>query len=188
MTKRPPLNLNLATRPLRNRRLYMVAFRALIGSLAVLVALTAFAVVKYGGQAARLRSASAGMAKVQAEAQREQKRLAGDILKEEKLNLTRVNLVNDIITRKTFRWTGLLTELEKALPGASYISTLSPGFTQEGAVAMHIRVTSRSLEDLMAFITNLTARGFKNIKVGGETRSEEGRLIAEIDLNYERTL
>jgi hypothetical protein len=40
----------------------------------------------------------------------------------------------------------------------------------------------------MAFINDLTARGFKNILVGGETRSDEGRLIAEIDLRYERAL
>ncbi|MCK7478608.1 MAG: hypothetical protein M0C28_15420 [Candidatus Moduliflexus flocculans] len=34
---------------------------------------------------------------------------------------------------------------------------------------MSLRVTSRSLEDLLAFINNLTARGFKDIQVFGET-------------------
>ncbi len=40
----------------------------------------------------------------------------------------------------------------------------------------------------MTFIDNLAARGFKNIQVGDETRSDEGRLIVEIDLRYERAL
>jgi hypothetical protein len=49
-----------------------------------------------------------------------------------------------------------------------------------------MRVTSRSLDDLMAFITALTANGFKNIQVGGEQRSDDGRLISEISTTYER--
>jgi Tfp pilus assembly protein PilN len=125
---------------------------------------------------------------LQAGAEREEKRLAADIDRAEELSRTRVELVNGIILKKTFLWTGLFSELEKALPGPSYITALSPSFTADGSVTMHIRVTSRSLDDLMAFITNLTARGFKSIQVGGETRSDEGRLIAEIDLKYERAL
>ena len=188
MTKRPPLNLNLATRPLRNRRLYTAAERGLLGALAVLVGLAAFAVVKYGGEAARLRSASAAMTRVQTEAQREERRLTVDVRKEEKLNLTRVNLVNGIIVRKTFRWTTLLSEIEQALPGGSYLTSLSPAFTPEGSVIMSMRVTSRGLDDVLAFINNLTARGFKNIQVFGDRRSEDGRTITEMSLTYERAL
>lgn len=188
MTKRSPLNLNLATRPLRNTRLYAVAVRALLGALAVLAGLTAFAVVKYGGEAARLRSASSAMRDVQSEAQREERRLDADIRKEERLHLTRVNLVNGIIVRKTFRWTALLSEIEQALPGGSYLTSFNPAFTQAGGVTMDMRVTSRGLDDVLAFINNLTARGFKNIQVFGDRRSEDGRTITEMSLSYERAL
>jgi hypothetical protein len=119
---------------------------------------------------------------------REEKRLKGDIDREEKLSRARVDLVNSIILRKMFSWTGLLSDLEKSLPDPSYISALTPSFTPEGAVALEMRVTSRSLDDLMAFITALTANGFKNIKVGGEQRSDDGRLISEISTTYERPL
>lgn len=182
------LNLNLATRPLRNRRLYAAAVRLLVLILLGLAALTAFALVKYGGEAARIRASSAGTRKLQDEAEREEKRLSADIQREEKLSRTRVDLVNSIIRRKTFLWTELFSELEKALPSPSYITALSPGFTGEGAVTMDMQVTSRSLNDLLAFIDALTARGFKNIQVGGETRSEEGRLLAVITVTYERPL
>ena len=87
-----------------------------------------------------------------------------------------------------FSWTGLLTELEKALPGPSYIRALTPSFTPEGAVALQMRVTSRSLDDLLVFLNGLTAGGFKDVKAGGEQRIEDGRLIAEITATYARPL
>ena len=183
-----PLNLNLATRPLRNRRLYMAGVRGLAVLFVAMAGLVAFAVLKYGGETSRLKAGSAATLKVQADASREEKRLTADIKKEEKLSRARVDLVNSIILRKMFSWTGLLTEMEKALPGPSYITALTPSFTPEGTVALQMRVTSRSLEDLLAFINALTGRGFKDVKVGGEQRSEDGRLLSEISATYERPL
>lgn len=184
----PVLNLNLATRPLRNRRYFMTAMRALVVLFIILAGLAAFAILKYGGEGSRLKAAMAETSRVQAEAAREEKRLEADIDREEKLSRARVDLVNGIILKKTFSWTGLLSDLEAALPGPSYITMLSPSFTQSGAVALEMSVTSRSLEDLEAFITALNARGFKNIKVGGEQRSEDGRVLTPISTTYERPI
>lgn len=188
MTNRPALNLNLATRPLRNRRLYAAAVRVLVALVILLAGLAAFVILKYGGEASRLKSAMAETSRVQVEAQREERRLKADIDREEKLSRGRVDLVNGIIQKKMFSWTGLLSDLEAALPGPSYITVLSPSFTQGGAVALEMSVTSRSLVDLEAFITALNARGFKNIKVGGEQRSEDGRILTPISTTYERPL
>lgn len=188
MKERVTLNLNLATKPRRNRRLFTALARALGVLLAVLAALSVFVVLKYGGESARLRAAIAEKQRLQGDAQREEMRLKADIDKEERLSRTRVDLVNDIILKKTFLWTSLFSELEKALPGSSYITSLSPDFTGEGAVALRLRVTSRSLDDLLALIDNLSAQGFKGIQVFGESRNEDGRLITEISLTYERSL
>jgi len=188
MNERATLNLNLATKPRRNRRLFAALARTFGFLLVVLAALSVVVVVKYGGESARLRAEIAGKQRLQEEVRREEKRLTADIDKVEGLSRTRVDLVNGIIMKKTFLWTALFSELEKALPGPSYITSLSPGFTNEGAVAIRLRVTSRSLDDLLALIDNLSARGFKGIQVGGETRNEEGRIIAEISLTYERSL
>jgi len=188
MTNTPRLNLNLATRPLRNRRLYTTAVRALAAFFVILAGLGVLIVLKYGGEASRLKASIAETTKIRTDAQNEERRLAADVKREEQLSLARVNLVNSIIQKKMFSWTGLLSELENALPGPSYITALSPSFTGDGAVALQMRVTSRSLEDLMAFITALTAGGFKNIKVGGEQRSADGRLISEITTTYEHPL
>ena len=125
MMTEPALNLNLATRPLRNRRLYAAAVRVLGALIVVLAGLSVFVVLKYGGETARLKSDIAATTKAQVEASREEKRLKADITREEKLSRARVDLVNGIIQRKMFSWTGFLTELEKSLPGPSYIMALS---------------------------------------------------------------
>jgi hypothetical protein len=182
------LDLNLATRPLRNRRLYAAAVRTLAVLLVVLAGLAAFVVLKYGGETSKLKSAKAEAAKVLDAAQHEEKRLKADIGREEKLGRARVDLVNGIIQRKMFSWTGLLTELEKSLPGPSYLTALTPSFTSDGTAALEMRVTSRSIEDLTSFITALYAHGFSNVRVGGEQRSDDGRLLSEITATYERTI
>jgi hypothetical protein len=188
MNARPPLNLNLATRPRRNRRLYVFLSRGLAVLLVVLVGLSVFAVLKYGGESARLRASISEARKIEDEVRREERRLTADIRAEEKLSRGRVDLVNGIILKKTFSWTKLLTEFEAALPGPSFITSLVPSITDQGAVALRMRVTSRNLDDLTMLINNLNTRGFKNIQVFDETRADDGRLVTEISLTYERVL
>jgi Tfp pilus assembly protein PilN len=188
MNNRPPLNLNLATRPRRNRRLYAGLCRGLAALLVVLAALAAFVVLKFGGESARLRTSIAEARKIEEEAKREDKRLTADIRAEERLSRVRVDLVNSIILKKTFSWTRLFSELEAALPGPSYITLLTPNFTEQGSVALRLRVMSRNLDDVRALIDNLNVRGFKNIQVFRDTRADDGRVITEISLTYERYL
>ncbi len=183
-----PLNLNLATRPLRNRRFFKTAIWGLAGLIAVLAGLSAFVLLKYGGRDRRVKAVNAEALRLQQTARAEEQRLENLIRKAETDSKLRVGLANSIILKKSFRWTELFSALEKSLPDPSYITALNPAFTADGSLAMHIRVTSRGREDLSTFITNLVARGFKDIKVAGELRTDEGRLIAEIDLRYERAL
>ncbi len=184
MSARLPLNLNLATRPRRNRRFYVLLSRGLVVLIAVLAGLAVFTVLEYGGEAARLRASIA----LEDEASREERRLTADIKAEERLSRGRVDLVNGIILKKTFSWTKLLSELEAALPGPSFITAFVPSISDQGAAALRLRVTSRNLDDLQTLITNLNARGFKNIQVFDETRAGDGRLVTEISLTYERAL
>ncbi len=188
MNTRPPLNLNLATRPRRNRRLYALLSRGLSALLVILAALTALAVLKFGGESARLRTSIAESRRLEEETRREEKRLTADIRAEEQLSRLRVDLVNGIILKKTFSWTTLFSELEAALPGPSFLTALTPNFTAEGAVALRLGVTSRDLDDLLSLINSLRDRGFKDIQVNGQSRSDDGRLMAEISLTYERSL
>jgi Tfp pilus assembly protein PilN len=188
MTHGPALNLNLATRPRRNRRLYLAAVRTLAAVFLILAGLAAFVALKDGRALARLKKEVAETERAQTAAGREAQRLKTDIDRESKLSGPRIDLVNGLIQRKMFSWTGLFTDLEKCLPGPSYITSLSPSFTAEGAVALQMRVTSRSLNDLLAFINALYANGFSKITEGGEIRDEGGRILSEMTAIYERPL
>ncbi|HDT14305.1 MAG TPA: hypothetical protein ENO03_08125 [Candidatus Aminicenantes bacterium] len=188
MTSRTALNLNLASRPLRNRRLFRAAAWALVAAFVCLAGLAVFVFLKYGGEASRLRASMAETRQIQAEAAREERRLRADIDREEKLSGARVDLVNAIIRKKTFSWTGLLSELERALPDASYITSLSPAFASGGGVALQMRVSSRTMDDITAFITALNAQDFEGIQLSGEQRDRDGRYLMEIRATYERPL
>jgi Tfp pilus assembly protein PilN len=188
MSDGPVLNLNLATRPRRNRRLYLSAVRALGALFLVLAALAVFIAVKDGRALARLKADIAQTERARNAADREARHLKADIDRVSKLSGPRIDLVNGIIQRKMFSWTGLFDDLEKCLPGPSYLVSLSPSFSGEGAVALQMRVTSRSLDDLMAFITALYANGFTKVSEGGEARDESGRILSEISATYERPL
>jgi Tfp pilus assembly protein PilN len=180
------IRLNLATRPLRNRRFYRTAFAVSVLILAGLAALAVFLSVKYGlahskaeAEVARLES---GIAQAGA-ATRAFRSKAEAVAKAEQ---ERVELVNAVILRKSFSWTGLLSELEGALPESSYVTSLAPNFVGESAVDLRIKVVSRSLDDLLALVDRLTERKFTRIRVEGETTDERGQIISEITFSYER--
>ena len=58
----------------------------------------------------------------------------------------------------------------------------------ERTIGLKIKAVSRNLDDLVLLINNLTAEGFKGIRVESETRDGRGRLVSEISLTYERTI
>lgn len=188
MTGGTALDLNLASRPLRNRRLFRTAAWALVAAIVALAGLAAFVFLTYGGETSRLKASMSETRQVQADAAREERRLQADIDREEKLSGARVDLVNAIIRKKTFSWTGLLSELERALPDASYIMNLSPAYTSGGGVELQMRVSSRTMDDITAFITALNAQDFKGIQLSGEQRDRDGRYLMEIRATYERPL
>ena len=182
------LQLNLASRPLRNTRFYRACLIGLASVLIVLTLLAGFFFIKYGFKDRRakssLRDAEGRILQLQAEAARF-KTLAEGISKTEK---GRVDFVNSIIFRKSFSWNAFLSELEGALPDSSFITSLAPSFVGEASLDLRVKVVSRSLDDLLAFINNLSARNFKGIRVENESADEQGQLNSEITFTYERNL
>jgi hypothetical protein len=186
MSPKPP-DLNLATRPARNRRFYLLARNVLILALAALVGLSAYAIVHYGLPAARLNAALSGVTARADAVKKEQRRLTADLRQVKKTAEPRVELVNGIIFRKTFSWTDFLSLLETSLPDASYITSLVPSFSGERTISLKIKVVSSGLDDLLTFLNNLNARKFR-YHLENESREEAGQLATEISLTYERDL
>jgi Tfp pilus assembly protein PilN len=181
------LALNLASRPARNRSFYFLARNVLAGGLAILLGLGTFAAVKYGLQTARLKGSLTETTRLMDGAGQEQRRLAADVEKEEKAGGEKADLINAIILQKSFSWTGFLSEFEAALPDSLYVTSLVWNFSGSRTVTLKLKVVSRGLDDLLTFLNNLNARKFK-YRFENESREEEGQLVSEMSLTYERDI
>jgi hypothetical protein len=184
----PVLHLNLATRPTRNRRFYHVARNGLAVLIVVFIGLAAWTVVRTGIRDAGVKSEIAAIERTLDASRQEERKHTQAAEKMKKADLARVNLVNEVILRKTFSWTSFLSEFETALPEASYITAFTPRFSGPRTVSITARVVTRSLDDLLALINALNARSFKGIQVNSEARADDGRLVYEMNLTYERPL
>jgi len=185
MSANGTLLLNLATHPTRNRRFYLLVRAVLAASCAVLLGLTAFTMVKYGLEALRLRASLAEAGARRDAATKEERRLQAEVRKAEQADKAEVEVVNRIITQKSFSWTQFFSELEAALPDSVYITSLTPNFSGERTVTLKVKAVSAGLDDLLVFLNNLNARKFTT-RVESDSREEEGRLVSEISLSYER--
>jgi hypothetical protein len=188
MNRNGALFMNLATRPARNRRFYLLARAVLAAACVVLLGMTAFTMIKYGLLSARLNASLAGANARHAAAAKEQRRLLAEVRKEQQAKQAEVDVINRIIYQKTFSWTGFFSLLEASLPDTVYItSPLTPNFSGERTVTLKIKVVSAGLDDLLVFLNNLHARNF-SYRFESESREEEGQLISEISLSYERVI
>jgi Tfp pilus assembly protein PilN len=182
------IRLNLATRPLRNKRFYRIAFAASVLVLAGLTALAGFLSVKYGLAHRKARAEVSELEARIARAGAETSSFLSVAAAAAKSDKEKIDVVNAVIMRKSFSWTALLSELEGALPESSYITSLAPNFAGESAVDLRIRVVSRNLNDLLALVDRLTERKFTRIRVDGESTDERGQIASEITFSYERAL
>ena len=178
--------LNLASRPVRNRRFFRLAFGLLLGACLIAAAAAGWLLVRYAGGAQRARAETADLQFKIRSAREETRLLTRAVANAEKALGSTVALVNDAILRKRFSWTGLLSDLEASLPGRSFITSLTPGFAGEGSVVLKIGLVSSGLDDLLAFLKNLDVKKFSQVRIENETPSPQGQLVSEISVRYER--
>jgi Tfp pilus assembly protein PilN len=187
MNRNGTLLLNLATRPAKNRKFFLLARAALVAACVVLFGLAAFTMVKYGLQADRLKTSLADAGARRDAAAKEEQRLQAEVRKEKQAKQLEVDVVNRIIYQKSFSWTAFFSQLEASLPDSVYITSLSPNFSGDRTVTLKIKVVSAGIDDLLAFLNNLHARKFA-YRFESESREEEGQLVSEISLSYERLI
>jgi Tfp pilus assembly protein PilN len=182
------IELNLAARPLRNRRLFY--FVGGVVGLAVVVSLSLSLVlfIRFYLKSRRIEARLAAIQTTIEKAQREEGRFAAKVSEAAKKDQAKVATANSIILNKSFSWTGFLTQLEECLPDSSYILALAPQEVGEVQARFRFKVVSRSLDDLLGLINNLQARNFSQIRVESEQRDNLGQLTSEISVSYERAI
>ncbi|MBN1939372.1 MAG: hypothetical protein JW843_07290 [Candidatus Aminicenantes bacterium] len=178
------LPLNLATRPLRNRRL----FRTVAGCLVVLFLLS-------GGAAAYFLVRSAGRAKADARvsADLELRIQAAGKERAEKEGLAKESIkqnsvlaaeVNTAIARKNFSWVEFFALLEEALPPDCSLAAVNALELSGPGLHVSMRVITPDLPRLLTLIENLSSRRFYGVTMKNETAGG-GRLISEIGFDYD---
>ena len=182
------LNLNLATRPLRNRRLFFL----LGGFLGLLfLAVTLLATFLFFQSTLKVNRVQADLKKADESlkaAQSEQKRLGTRLQEAARKDQGFIESVNSIILRKSLSWTDFLSKLEEALPDSSYVLSLTPMHVGDTRIQFRIRVVSQNLDDLLALINKLQSLKFSQPRVETEERNDRGQLTSDISVIYERVI
>jgi hypothetical protein len=188
MRNHKKLNLNLATAPLRNRRLFLLLFALLGISTCLVLALGGKIFYEYRDLAQEAEKEVVQIESQISDDQRETSQLNIKIEELIDLHAEHVTLINSLVYSKSFSWMDFFSALEDALPASSYIVSMRP-FPEEG-ISMEVRfkVASTSLDELLNFIARLAAKGFKDIQILSESKTEEGYSLSEVSLRYERNI
>lgn len=186
MRNKRGIHLNLATHPLKNKKLFSFCL-IFIGVIFLFLSVTGGVIYfSYKNKAEAVKASLLNFDQSIKEIQSKQNRF--QIEKMEGTYQETVNIINGLIFRKSFSWIDFLSCLEDSLPSSSYIVSLAPTMSEDLQMRVRFAVVSRSLEDLLELINNLKEMKFTNIRVLNEVSNEQGFLRSEISLTYERNI
>lgn len=186
MKKQNRVNLNLATNPLRNRRLFFLISGILGALILILFSAGGYTCWKYIGKNKILADQNVRLEQMIHEGGRKEKRLSLQIDEASQTYQGNVDLLNTLIRKKSFSWVGFLTALEQALPPSCYIESMAPNLRDTDQMEVRLKVAAPSLDELLKLNRNLYEMKFSGIRIISESINEAGLLIAEITLIYER--
>jgi len=188
MIRQKRLNLNLATHPLRNRRLFVLLFSILGALLLAVLSLGGYTYWKYSAKNKNFDRNWAQIEKKIMSVQREERRLTVQIEEAAKKYQGQVTSLNTLILKKSFSWVDFLSAIEEALPESSYIVSLEPFLIEDNQMEVRLEVVAPNLDELLKLNRNLFEKNFSSIRIISESTNEAGLLVSEISLVYERTL
>jgi hypothetical protein len=178
------LPINLASRPIRNRRLYRVVCGVLIALFLVLGGGAGYILVRSTLRARADEKAAADLEqRIQVvDRERGQKTVLGTALRKKNADL--VAGINEAIARKNFSWVDFFSRLEHALPPRALIGSINPLELTGTQLRVVLKVTSPGLPGLLLLVENLNKAKFKDVTVRNETTGG-GRLISEVGFVYD---
>lgn len=179
------LTTNLSTRPFYNERVVRTAVGVVLLLVLLLTAFSGFRALSLRAEEQRL---SARATQARAEAVRLRAEADQTMAQIDPKELAAVSAAaseaNDAITRRTFSWGSLLTDLEAALPANVRIMSVEPR-VEKGVIRILLQVESTSHDELAEFMDALDARGsFPQVVPGGQSMFDE-MITASIDAIYQ---
>lgn len=181
-------SINLATRPFVDYRGFLLT-SGVLGLVAlvftVILLITGFSTwretTSTQGKLRALESRSAQLAAEQVE-------LENDLRGPGKFEqLEQVQLVNQLIQRKSFSWTQLFFDLQERLPDQVRVLSLTPSQSDDGSVLVEMRLGAASQAALIDFLQALEkGEKFRDVKLHtqGENRSGRDAVDARVTTVY----
>jgi Tfp pilus assembly protein PilN len=188
MSNHKKIYLNLASNPMRNRRLFLILIALFSVSICLVLSFGGKIFFQYRGKAHEAEHAVAQTEKQMSDAQRATSQLDTRLEKMQEQHGEEIEFINGLIYSKSFSWIDFFSALEEALPASSAILSMSP-YPEEGlSMEVRFKVASASMNELLNFIARLAAKGFKDIQILTESKSPDGHSLSEISLRYERNI
>jgi len=182
------LNLNLASNPLRNRRFFYLLLSVLIAAVLLVSFFAGKTFLEYRNEANKLNTSILKTDQMTENVQRDEKNYSTRIETAALKYEPKVDLINSIILRKSFSWIQFFSDLESSLPDSGYIVSMEPVLAEHSRLQLRLKIATSSVNDLLELIDNLKELKFDQIRMKSENLSENGMLVSEISLSYERNI
>ena len=184
MNGAPRLPINLASRPIRNRRLFHALCGVMIALFLVFGGGAGYLLVHSTLRARRDERASAEIERrIQViDRERGQKTALEASLKKKDAEL--VARINEVIARKNFSWVDFFSRLENALPPRAQVESFNSLELTGTRLRVLMKLSSPGLPGLLLFVENLNKADFQDVTVRNETTGG-GRLISEVGFVYD---
>lgn len=180
------VHMNLASDPVRNRRPFVWGLGLIAAGIVLAAAAGGALFFGFHGRMRAARSEVSRLEKLESETRAEVRKLDKENADLSQASKAEVDRINEIIERKAFSWVDFLGRLEEALPGPSYILSLSPLSTEKARLEVRFKVASPDLEELVRFLQNLEKFEFGSIRVLSQAPGDGGELVSDIVVGYER--
>lgn len=173
-------DLNLSTRPFKPYRAVNLGLFVLLMILGVISAAQILSYQQYSGLAAESRAVEMNIKEESDLLTREIQRLETELLKgDAQAKLAEVELLNQLILKKSFKWTSVFANLERAKGENVRLVSLRPFVDEGGRTGLNLDIRGRTLADATAFLRTLEASHvFTDVVLAVEEKKDNAGEVA----------
>ena len=178
--------LNLATRPFPSYRTTNVLLTAILGLMVAFSLWQVLGFLNYTERVAELRGTEQELRVDWDYLGGRVDELRGKLNRPDALaQMEEIRFLNQVVERKSFSWSRLLSVIEDVIPRGVYLTALEPQIDNRGRIRIKMEARGRSVADISTFIAGLEQTPvFKDVAVSVEERNLEDGL-AEISVSMD---
>ena len=178
--------LNLATRPFPSYRTTNVLLTAILGLMVAFSLWQVLGFLNYTERVAELRGTEQELRVDWDYLGGRVDELRGKLNRPDALaQMEEIRFLNQVVERKSFSWSRLLSVIEDVIPRGVYLTALEPQIDNRGRIRIKMEARGRSVADISTFIAGLEQTPvFKDVAVFVEERNLEDGL-AEISVSMD---